>query len=487
MSTINLARFGKGKIQLIINGELKQTIIEEKLSDIEVPLGSMVTLKAIPDAGYVFDNWRNVYTGATLSIDPSFFITVDKNSWLVYFMETAPVIVETPTPEPVIEPIILPPSPNTPDAERVGNYCSLQSFMVSNQKFYDVYHDTLGKIYSGNTYDQVKYKATGDYRCYPVPTTPPCVTITITHRNWGDPRNAAIGFYSSTLDGRYAQGDQAWGWGGYPQISDANYLETVAIPKTLAYLGGNFQNIYRRSMVRSDICGQPKDCISRWTCEAGNTGYEVDGCGNRRANQLCSKTPVIFHIQPLPAQMTISTIGTITIVGTAHEFNLVAGVYQWKIEKEGYLSQSGEFNSKISKIFNITLIAVCSSEFKCEEPLNGYDSNGCGTRRRNSICNPSLPPCVSNWKCVLPLNGYEEDGCGSVRKNTECNPVIPPCVEGTTRLVTCPQNGRLVTQDCVNGLWISRPAEVIACMDDKDNTILIIIGAVLILYLIWRK
>lgn len=33
-------------------------------------------------------------------------------------------------------------------------------------------------------------------------------------------------------------------------------------------------------------------------------------------------------------------------------------------------------------------------------------------------------PCVPNWKCELPLNGYESDGCGNRRLNPECN-IIP--------------------------------------------------------------
>jgi len=83
-----------------------------------------------------------------------------------------------------------------------------------------------------------------------------CVTITITHRNWGDPKNAVIGFYSSQLDGNYAEGDRAWGWGGYGTPTDEEYLQSEAIPKTLSYLGGKFKSIYGREMLRTDICGQ---------------------------------------------------------------------------------------------------------------------------------------------------------------------------------------------------------------------------------------
>jgi len=32
-------------------------------------------------------------------------------------------------------------------------------------------------------------------------------------------------------------------------------------------------------------------------------------------------------------------------------------------------------------------------------------------------------PCVPNWQCEYPLNGYEEDGCGSRRENDYCLPI----------------------------------------------------------------
>jgi len=30
--------------------------------------------------------------------------------------------------------------------------------------------------------------------------------------------------------------------------------------------------------------------------------------------------------------------------------------------------------------------------------------------------------CTPNWQCEIPLNGYESDGCGNERQNTVCNP-----------------------------------------------------------------
>jgi len=154
--------------------------------------------------------------------------------------------------------ITTPTTPTTPTAgERVGDYCEIAPMPTTfAMAFFNVVHDTLGKIYSGNTYDQAKYKAQQDSRCFKTPAVAPCVTITITHRKWSDPKNAVIGFYSTPVGSRYGQGEQAWGWGGMPKLTDNEYLQTVAIPKTLDYLGGKFKSLYGRDMKKSDICGQ---------------------------------------------------------------------------------------------------------------------------------------------------------------------------------------------------------------------------------------
>jgi hypothetical protein len=32
-------------------------------------------------------------------------------------------------------------------------------------------------------------------------------------------------------------------------------------------------------------------CVPGWLCEPGQTGYEIDGCGNRRTNPACNPSP----------------------------------------------------------------------------------------------------------------------------------------------------------------------------------------------------
>lgn len=50
--------------------------------------------------------------------------------------------------------------------------------------------------------------------------------------------------------------------------------------------------------------------------------------------------------------------------------------------------------STTSCIINITSGGGCVPIWQCEKPLNGYESDGCGTRRTNSTCNPVVKPPV---------------------------------------------------------------------------------------------
>lgn len=37
-----------------------------------------------------------------------------------------------------------------------------------------------------------------------------------------------------------------------------------------------------------------------------------------------------------------------------------------------------------------------------------------------------VPTCIPNWQCEQPLNGYEFDGCGNRKLNIMCNPIPTP-------------------------------------------------------------
>jgi len=65
-------------------------------------------------------------------------------------------------------------------------------------------------------------------------------------------------------------------------------------------------------------------------------------------------------------------------------------------------------------------------------------------------------PCIPNWQCEQPLNGYEADGCGNRRLNTTCNPQpIPPSDE---RIITIIGKGGGLTRNTTYRLKIVSPS-----------------------------
>lgn len=81
-------------------------------------------------------------------------------------------------------------------------------------------------------------------------------------------------------------------------------------------------------------------------------------------------------------------------------------------------------------------IGACVPLWKCETPLNGYESDGCGNRQLNPVCNPV---CIPSWQCEIPLNGYRFDGCGNRELSEACNPAAPG-LAGTYEFIG-PQTG----------------------------------------------
>lgn len=102
--------------------------------------------------------------------------------------------------------------------------------------------------------------------------------------------------------------------------------------------------------------------------------------------------------------------------------------------------------------------------------------------------------CSPSWDCETPLNGYEKDGCGNRRLNAACNPPTPPgpasvqCPEGTTRTVKCPKDpNKTVTQKCVNGTWVTLPADETKCEENPEAMIIVAAVILIILFFVSRK
>ncbi|MFH2094938.1 MAG: hypothetical protein ABIJ16_04490, partial [Bacteroidota bacterium] len=76
--------------------------------------------------------------------------------------------------------------------------------------------------------------------------------------------------------------------------------------------------------------------------------------------------------------------------------------------------------------------------------------------------------CVPKWGCIQPLNGYQSDGCGHTKYDPLCLPTTG-CTEGATREMNCPSIvGKTYTQKCVSGEWISVDKDT-KCVTEEDE------------------
>ncbi len=78
-----------------------------------------------------------------------------------------------------------------------------------------------------------------------------------------------------------------------------NYNSTISVTQT----GSQIFDAY--------LTAPPPPCIPNWQCEPGQTGYETDGCGNRRLNSACNPPP-----QPTPPPGAIRITASNAPVGT---------------------------------------------------------------------------------------------------------------------------------------------------------------------------
>ena len=129
----------------------------------------------------------------------------------------------------------------------------------------------------------------------------------------------------------------------------------------------------------------------------------------------------------------------------------------------------------------------------------GSSSLQCNQNTERIVINITEVPCTPDWKCETPLNGYSSDGCGNRRQDSNCNEIIIPppppppdpiCTEGATRQVKCPTSGKMVTQRCTGNTWLTIKEDVSKCSGaiKTDYTKYIIIAVIIvILYFSFMK
>ncbi len=231
--------------------------------------------------------------------------------------------------------------------------------------------------------------------------------VSISSKTKFDGHDYFYDFWSSVVDGRYAQG----GWqtgnhtvGQWGFVSEAASNES-AIQRTLSYLGGNWKNVYGVDMKRTDICGQE----SVWICEQPLNGYETDQYGTRRPNPACNP-PQIGNISftSTPSGAEIFLDGTDQGVMTPNTaMNVPAGDHSYVLKLAGYNDYTGTVSVVTGQTaaVTVTMIASCTPLWNCELPLTGIEADGCGNKRPNPTgCNP---PQIGNISFVSTPAGAE--------------------------------------------------------------------------------
>lgn len=170
----------------------------------------------------------------------------------------------------------------------------------------------------------------------------------------------------------------------------------------------------------------PQPCTPYWQCIQPPNGWEGDGCGNTRENPNCAapypatfiKVYDINTNQPLDGASWIIydpscpepciwylASGTTDVNGTSSILLFFPSSYLLSVDKVGYIHVSNKPMNLISgeEVHMVYMYpeGSCIPDWQCETPLNGYEFDGCGNRRTNTICNP--PTSCSTPSCNLQV------------------------------------------------------------------------------------
>lgn len=136
-------------------------------------------------------------------------------------------------------------------------------------------------------------------------------------------------------------------------------------------------------------------CVQSWVCEIPQTGYEIDGCGNRRPNWICGvpkgkklKLTAACDAGILLYEWYLNSVK----IGTTNEITIDTTPLPSDSNIIGLRAQNScGWTDTIEKTI-IILETTCTPEWVCEQPLSGYEIDGCGNRQPNPDCeNPACP------------------------------------------------------------------------------------------------
>lgn len=157
-------------------------------------------------------------------------------------------------------------------------------------------------------------------------------------------------------------------------------------------------------------------CQPNWQCEPGQTGWEIDGCGNKRENSACNPIiakPKIIDASP-KTPITVNVNEQIDYKATADQ---AITKWYWNFTNPGAEGVQGANIETTSDTFT----KAFSSPGEARIYALGQNANGY-TDWLTWFVTVAAAACIPSWVCETPLNGSESDGCGNKRLNPACNP-----------------------------------------------------------------
>ena len=220
-------------------------------------------------------------------------------------------------------------------------------------------------------------------------------------------------------------------------------------------------------------------CIPDMKCETPLNGHESDGCGLRRANTKCD--PVVSVPLSLKTDKTTIKVGDLLTVSGTYRSGAKVIIYEDVLFGKVFVTVTCNSAGNYSAVVYL------------KKPIGIYNIRA----KSDALILPDLSsivkitviagdvPCISKWRCKEPKDGSETDGCGNTAYNSLCLPEDPklPCADGNTRIVQCPNNSsKTYAEKCVLGKWT--PIDKSTKCDISDNVLYYILLAVVVILVI---
>lgn len=150
----------------------------------------------------------------------------------------------------------------------------------------------------------------------------------------------------------------------------------------------------------------PPACIPSWQCEPGQTGWETDGCGNKRQNPACNPPSMgIISISSSPSGAKVYVDGGYVVSPTPMMIDVSPGSHTIKLTLTGYqdATQTVTVTAGQTTPVGFALTPVCTPSWVCEPGQTGLEIDGCGNKRQNPACAAVQPSGAGVYLAVAAV------------------------------------------------------------------------------------